>query len=88
MKLFKTIAIIVVILLLLGFAVKQLIDYNALADERDQLQAQVDALEHENAKKQAELDMPFEERVKKKAKESGYRDPDAVYYYNDQNNPE
>ena len=88
MKLFKTIAIIVVILLLLGFAVKQLLDYNALADERDELLAQVEALEHENAKKQAELDLPLEERLKRKAKENGYRDPDAVYYYNDQNNPE
>ncbi len=83
MKLFKIIVVTAVILLLLVFGIKQQLDINSLNDEISQLESQLSQIRYENEKKQNELDMSIEESMEKQAKEEGYKDPDARYFYND-----
>lgn len=83
MKVFKNIIITVVILLLLVFGIKQQLDINSLNDEIKLLENQLEDIKYENEKKQNELDLSIEESLEKQAKEDGYKDPDARYFYND-----
>lgn len=83
MTVFRTVVVIVIIVFLLAFGIKQQIDINALNKEISELEKSVTVLKYENEKKQNQLDMTEEEFYKTKAKEEGYKDPDAKYYYND-----
>lgn len=83
MSFVKNIVMIAIILLLLLLGIKQQLDINALNKEISSLEEQLGAIEYENEKKQNELDTPLEDQVEKYAKQQGYRDPDAQYFYND-----
>ena len=82
MNIAKYVAVILLILLLLGIAIKQQVDLNAAKDEVARLQAEYDKLAYENDKKESELALPEDERLAAEAKKNGYRDPGAQYYYN------
>ena len=83
MSLVKNIILIIIIILLLAFGIKQQLDINTLDEQIESLENQLESVKYENEKKQNELDMSFEERAEKYAKEDGYKDPDARYFYND-----
>lgn len=79
----KNIAVIVIILLLLIVAVKQQIDLNEKMDEIESLQSDLAVLKYNNEKMQNDLELSKDELLEKQARESGYKDPDARYFYND-----
>lgn len=83
MSLLKNVIMIIIILLLLAFGIKQQLDINTLNDEIGKLEEELSKIEYENEKKQNELDTPLEDSVEKYAKEEGFKDPDAQYFYND-----
>ena len=83
MNFLRNTIIIVVIILLLIFGIKQQIDINTLDSEIKELENQLSDIKYENEKKQNELSLPIEESIEKQAKESGFKDPDAQYFYND-----
>jgi cell division protein FtsL len=74
---------IIIIILLLIFGIKQQIDINSLNAEIADLEKQLSDIQYENEKKQNEIDMPIEDSIEKYAKEDGFKDPNAQYFYND-----
>ncbi|PWM65149.1 MAG: hypothetical protein DBX61_10820 [Clostridiales bacterium] len=83
MSYLKNIVIIVIIFLLLLLGIKQQLDINELNGNISELEEQLENIKYENEKKQNEIDAPLDEQIEEYAKENGYRDPDAQYFYND-----
>lgn len=83
MSFLRNTIIIIIIILLLIFGIKQQIDINTLDSEIKKLENQLSDIKYENEKKQNELNLPIEESIEKHAKENGFKDPDAQYFYND-----
>ena len=83
MSLTRNIIIVVIILLLLAIGSRQQLQLNELDNDIASLEKQLEEITYENEKRQNELDTPLDDQIEKYAKENGYRDPDAQYYYND-----
>ncbi len=83
MTLAKNIVMLLVILLLLAFGIRQQLQINGLNEEIAALEKELSTLSYDNEKKQNELNTPLEDQIEKYAKESGYKDPTAEYFYND-----
>lgn len=83
MSLTRNIIIVVIILLLLAIGIRQQLQLNELDNDIASLEKQLEEITYENEKRQNELDTPLDDQIEKYAKENGYRDPDAQYYYND-----
>ncbi|MBQ3870748.1 MAG: septum formation initiator family protein [Clostridia bacterium] len=79
------VAIAVVSVALLVFAIMRVIQYNSLVTKRDALKAQVEKEKIQLEKLVDEANCDFdEEYIKKIARdELGYRMPDEIIYYND-----
>ncbi|MBP5245492.1 MAG: septum formation initiator family protein [Clostridiales bacterium] len=85
MKTLKYIIITVIILFLLIIGIKQQIDINTLNKQISDLEENLEKITYENDKKENDLETPSDDMMEKYAQEYGYKDPDALYFYNDFN---
>ena len=83
MSLAKNVIMLVIIILLLALGIRQQLRLNELDGNIAALEEQLETISYENEKKQNELDTPLDDQMEKYAKEDGYKDPDAQYFYND-----
>lgn len=76
---------IVIVLLLLLFGIKQQIDINTLEKDNKKLESKLEEWESKVEKLEYELDMSDEEYLEKEARE-GFLDPDSQHFTNDYSN--
>lgn len=75
---------VVIIILLLLFGIKQQIDLNSVDDEIEKLEKKLEKVTAEKEKLEYELNMTDEEYLDKKAREQ-FLDPDAQHFHSDYN---
>lgn len=81
----KNIIMIVIVLLLLLFGIKQQIDINTLTDSNKQLEEKLAEWRSKAEQLEYDANMSKEKQLEKKAREE-YVDPDAQHFTNDYSN--
>lgn len=81
----KNIIMIVIVLLLLIFGIKQQVDINTLEKNNKELEAKLATWKEKLEKLEYELDMTGDEYLENKAREE-FLDPDAQHFTNDYSN--
>ena len=81
----KNVIMIIIVLLLLLFGIKQQIDINTIESENKKLEKQLAEWQSKVEKLEYELNMTDEEYLEKEAKEE-FRDPDSQHFTNDYSN--
>lgn len=80
----KNVIMIIIIILLLVFGIKQQVDLNSVNDEIKDLEKQLQKVTDEKDRLEYELNMSDDEYLDKKAREQ-FLDPDAQHFQSDYN---